>query len=45
MNKVINGHSIMGRGFFIVEGENEENLIRQSDWIMSQFEMEKVKAD
>jgi carbamoylphosphate synthase large subunit len=42
MNKVINGHSIMGRGFFIVEGENEEDLIRQSDWILSQFEMEKT---
>ena len=43
MNRVINGHSIMGRGFFIVEGKNEDNLIRQSDSIMSQFEMEKTR--
>ena len=37
MNKVINGHSIMGRGFFIVEGKNEEDLLSQSNWILSKF--------
>lgn len=38
MNKVVNGHSIMGRGFFIVEGKDEDDLIRQSEWILSKFE-------
>lgn len=41
MDKVMNGHSIMGRGLFIVEGEDEEDLLRQSEWILSQFEVEK----
>lgn len=39
MNKIINGHSIMDRGFFIVEGKNERDLVNQSDWILSQFEL------
>lgn len=42
MNKVVNGHSIMGRGFFIVEGDNEEDLIKQSEWILAQFKREEV---
>lgn len=42
MNKVINGHSIMGRGFFIVEGNDEKDLIKQSEWILSQFEWENM---
>lgn len=42
MNKVTNGHSIMGRGFFIVEGKDEEDLIRQSEWILNQFEVEEI---
>lgn len=37
MNKVINGHSIMDRGFFIVEGKTEEELIAQSTWVLDQF--------
>lgn len=41
MEKVMNGHSIMGRGFFIVEGKNEEDLIKQSEWVLSQFECER----
>lgn len=41
IEKVIDGHSIMGRGFFIIEGENEEDLIQQSEWILSQFECSK----
>lgn len=40
LDKVINGHSIMNRGLFIVEGNNEQDLIKQSDWILSQFEFE-----
>ena len=39
--KVTDGHSIMGRGFFVVEGESEEDLINQSNWILSQFECER----
>lgn len=38
MNKVINGHSIMDRGFFIVEGKDERDLLAQSNWVLSQFE-------
>lgn len=37
MGKVTNGHSIMDRGFFVIEGKDESDLIRQSGWIMSQF--------
>lgn len=39
MGKVINGHSIMGRGFFIVESTDENKLIEQSEWILSQFQI------
>lgn len=39
MNKIINGHSIMDRGFFIVEGKNERDLVSQSDWILKQFKL------
>lgn len=42
MNKVVNGHSIMGRGFFIVEGLDEEDLEKQSKWILSQFKLKNV---
>lgn len=42
MAAVTDGHSIMGRGFFAVEGENEEDLINQSNWILSQFEWEEL---
>ena len=37
MNKITNGHSIMGRGFFILEGNNEEELDRLSNWVLDQF--------
>jgi len=37
MVKVTDGHSIMGRGFFIVEGKNREDLERQSSHILSKF--------
>lgn len=40
MNKVTDGHSIMDRGFFVIEGTDEEELQRQGNWILSQFEME-----
>lgn len=42
MNKVVNGHSIMGRGFFIVEGKDEKDLIEQSTWVLAQFEYERI---
>lgn len=42
MDRVVNGHSIMGRGFFIVEGKDEQDLIKQSEWILSQFEYERL---
>ncbi len=38
MNKVTDGHSVMNRGFFIVEGKDRDDLIRQSEFIFSQFE-------
>lgn len=41
MNPVINGKSIMGRGLFVIEGEDEDDLIRQSSWVLSQFKLEK----
>lgn len=37
LEKVTNGKSIMGRGFFIIEGKNEEELIKNSNWILEQF--------
>lgn len=43
LSKVINGHSIMGRGFFIVEGEDEQSLKNQSEWILKQFIYKKVE--
>ncbi len=43
MNKVTNGHSIMGRGFFIVKGKDEEDLIKQSKWVLKQFEYTRDK--
>ncbi|MCM1157876.1 MAG: ATP-grasp domain-containing protein [Bacteroidales bacterium] len=41
--KVVDGHSIINRGFFIVEGDNEEDLVRQSDWVLSQFQLERIE--
>lgn len=38
MHEVKNGHSIMGRGFFVIEGNNENDLLKQSEWILAQFE-------
>lgn len=40
LGKVVNGHSIMGRGFFVVKGSTEEDLIQKSDWVLSQFEID-----
>lgn len=43
LDKVINGHSIMGRGFFVIEGKDEQFLRKQSEWILRQFIYEKVE--
>ena len=40
LDKVINGHSIMGRGLFVVEGKDEQDLLRQSEWVLAQFRFE-----
>lgn len=40
LGKVVNGHSIMGRGFFIVKGDSEQDLIQKSNWVFSKFNME-----
>ena len=40
MEPVVNGPSIMGRGFFIVQGENEQDLEAQCDWVLRQFGVE-----
>lgn len=37
LGKVVNGHSIMGRGFFIVNGKDEADLISKSEWVLAQF--------
>jgi len=37
MNKVTNGHSIMGRGYFILEGEDDEKLINDSNRVLNLF--------
>lgn len=40
MNKVVDGHSIMNRGFFVVRGKNETDLLEKSAWVLSQFDYE-----
>lgn len=40
LGKVVNGHSIMGRGFFVVNGSTEDDLVHKSDWVLSQFDIE-----
>ncbi len=37
MNKVTNGHSIMGRGYFIIEGQEDEKLISEAAKVLSLF--------
>ncbi|MBQ3544337.1 MAG: ATP-grasp domain-containing protein [Lachnospiraceae bacterium] len=44
LGKVTNGASIMGRGFFIVEGVDEEDLIKQSNMVLQQFQYESVES-
>lgn len=40
LGKVTNGASIMGRGFFVLEGSSKEELDRLCDEIKSEFEVE-----
>lgn len=42
MGKISGGHSIMHRGFFIVEGNGEKDLMEQSEWILAQFKYNKM---
>lgn len=37
MEKVIDGHSIMGRGYFIIEGDSEEELCQLSSKVLNSF--------
>lgn len=39
LGKVVNGHSIMGRGFFIVNGKDEADLSSKSEWVLAQFKI------
>lgn len=41
MEKVVDGHSIMGRGYFVVEGNSEEELCQFANGILESFGMEK----
>lgn len=41
MNKVVDGASIMDRGYFIIEGEDEEDLNKQTEEIFKSFELER----
>ena len=43
LGKVTNGASIMGRGFFVLEGSSKEELDRLCDEIKNEFEVEVVK--
>lgn len=40
LEEVINGHSLMYRGYFIVQGSDEDDLVQQCEYILHQFEME-----
>ncbi len=42
MDKVTNGHSIMKRGYFILQEKDEEKLIRDSNKILSLFHYSKT---
>lgn len=43
MEKVINGHSIMPRGYFIIKGTCENDLIEKSKLVLEQFESVTLK--
>lgn len=38
MKQITDGSSIMGRGYFVIEGEDDADLKQQREWIMKQFE-------
>lgn len=42
MEKVIDGHSIMGRGYFVIEGNSEEELCQLADEVLVSFGVEKL---
>lgn len=43
LKKIIDGKSIMERGFFIIEGKDKKDLKRQSKIVLSQFELKGEK--
>lgn len=43
MHGVSDGHSIMPRGYFIVEGNDEEDLVKMSNSVLNMFEMELIR--
>lgn len=38
LEKVVDGHSIMRRGYFIVEGISKDDLLKKSDFILNLFQ-------
>ena len=42
LGKIPDGHSVMGRGFFIIEGNNDTELIECRQKILGEFEMQKL---
>ena len=41
LERVINGHSVMGRGYFILEGDADEKLEAAADGILGRFAVER----
>ena len=43
MGKVVDGHSIMGRGYFVIEGTSEDDLKQQAESILALFKTKELK--
>lgn len=43
LEEIVDGHSIMNRGYFILEGTTEEKLLEQASELLNCFEIRKVK--
>lgn len=41
LDPVSDGHSLMGRGFFVLEGENGSELLKQADHVKQLFDIER----
>lgn len=42
LGKVVDGHSIMNRGYFILKGNDEEDLYRKSEAVLDMFQLRKI---